>query len=107
MAEHNQGGHGAADSPYSNSHAGRPKSWLAVIIMVIGFCVSGVAMCFGPAWTAFWIGAAIIVVGGVLALVADIWNDVVVDPPRITPGEQRELARANAAQRPELATAED
>lgn len=100
MAEHNQGGHGAVDSPYSNSHGGRPKSWLAVIIMIVGFCVSGVALCLGPSWTMFWVGAAVIVVGGILALVADIWNDVVVDPPRVLPEEPHHSALGRTADEP-------
>ena len=106
MAEHNHGGQGTADapnSPYSNSHAGRPKSWLAVTVMVIGFCVAGVAMCFGPDWTFVWIGTAVIVVGGILALFADIWNDVVVDPPRVSPEEAAALAQAQEAKQAELA----
>lgn len=106
MAEHNQGGHGDADSPYSNSHAGRPKSWLAVIVVIIGFCVSGFAMCVGPAWTMFWIGAAVIAVGGIFALVVDIWNDVVVDPPRVAPENMQHTALGGALKprKPELAT---
>ena len=111
MAEHNQGGHGAVDSPYSNSHGGRPKSWLAVIVMIIGFLVAGVAMCLGTVnWTMFWIGAAVVAVGGILALVADIWNDVVVDPPRIVPEEPHHsaLGRTTDLHRAELAgSAED
>jgi hypothetical protein len=97
MAEYDQGGHGADDSPYSNSHGGRPKSWLAVVVMMIGFLVSGVAMCIGPSWTMFWVGAGVIVVGGILALVADIWNDVVVDPPRLMPEEPHHSALGRTA----------
>lgn len=110
MAEHNQGGHGAVDSPYSNRHGGRPRSWLAVIVMIIGFGVSGVALCIGPSWTTFWAGAGIVVVGGILALIVDIWNDVVVDPPRVAPEEAHRSALGRTADlhKPELAaTTED
>lgn len=96
MAEHDQGGHGAADSPYSNSHGGRPKSWATVIVMIIGFLVGGIALCFGPAWTVFWIGTAIVVVGGIMALAVGIWNDVVVDEPRLTPEQFAALSAADA-----------
>ncbi len=42
----------------TGSHAGRPKSWVAVAI------------------------AAITVVGGIVALAVDIMTDVIVDDPR-------------------------
>lgn len=109
MAEHDQGGHGAGDSPYSNSHGGRPKSWAAVIIMIIGFLVAGVALCLGPAWVAFWIGVAVVVIGGIIALAADIWNDVVVDETRLTPEQFAALSGGDAPAGAErrLASADD
>jgi hypothetical protein len=62
----------------SNSHAGRPASWVAVSVIMAGFLVGGFALPMGPNWLLFWIGAGIVVVGGVLALVVDILSDVVM-----------------------------
>ncbi|MER7210115.1 HGxxPAAW family protein [Streptosporangium sp. NPDC000239] len=68
----------------AGSHGGSPKSWLAVIVILIGFTVGGVALCLGPNWTLFWVGAGIIAVGGVIALVVDIFSDVIIDAPRVS-----------------------
>jgi hypothetical protein len=65
-----------------NSHAGRPSSWIAVSVIFIGFLVGGVAIPLGPNWLLFWVGAGIVVLGGILALVVDIMSDVVVEEPR-------------------------
>lgn len=66
----------------SGSHAGRPKSWVAVAIIFIGFVVGGAALVMGPNWVLFGAGAAIIAVGGVIALAVDIMSDVVADDPQ-------------------------
>ncbi|MER5321308.1 HGxxPAAW family protein [Streptosporangium roseum] len=66
----------------AGSHGGSPKSWLAVIVILIGFTVGGVALCIGPSWMLFWVGAGIVAVGGVIALVVDIFSDVIIDAPR-------------------------
>ncbi|MFC6886008.1 MULTISPECIES: HGxxPAAW family protein [Actinomadura] len=66
----------------SGSHAGRPKSWVAVVIIAIGFVVGGIALCVGPNWPMFWGGAGIIVLGGIVAFAVDIMSDVIVDDPR-------------------------
>ncbi|WP_214107616.1 HGxxPAAW family protein [Acrocarpospora catenulata] len=68
------------------SHAGSPTSWLAVSVILIGFIVGGVALTGlggGVNWLMFWIGAGISAVGGLLALVFDIFSDVIVDAPRV------------------------
>ncbi|HEV7935107.1 MAG TPA: HGxxPAAW family protein [Actinomadura sp.] len=67
------------------SHSGRPASWVAVAIMIIGFTVGGVGLAMGPSWSVFWAGVAMVGIGGVLALVADIFADVVLDEPRVIP----------------------
>ncbi|MFI9436907.1 MULTISPECIES: HGxxPAAW family protein [Streptosporangium] len=67
----------------AGSHGGSPKSWLAVIVILIGFTIGGVALCVGPNWTLFWAGAGVVVVGGVIAMVVDIFSDVIVDAPRV------------------------
>jgi len=66
----------------TGSHAGRGKSWVAVAVIFIGFLVGGVALCLGPNWPAFWAGAAIVVLGGVVSFAVDIMSDVIVDEPR-------------------------
>ncbi|MER7129471.1 HGxxPAAW family protein [Streptosporangium saharense] len=68
----------------AGSHGGSLKSWLAVIVILIGFTVGGVALCLGPNWTLVWVGAGIIAVGGVIALVVDIFSDVIIDAPRVS-----------------------
>ncbi|WP_235834659.1 HGxxPAAW family protein [Actinomadura logoneensis] len=67
------------------SHAGRPGSWLAVSIVFLGFLVGGVALCLGPNWVVFWVGAAVIVVGLVACWAVHLFADVVVDAPRVVP----------------------
>jgi hypothetical protein len=62
----------------SSGHAGRPSSWVAVSVIFIGFTVAGLALPLGPDWLVFWIGAGIVALGGVLALVVDIMSDVVI-----------------------------
>lgn len=66
----------------TGSHAGRPKSWVAVSIIFIGFVIGGVGIVMGPDWIVFGIGAAVTVLGGIIALAVDIMTDVVVDEPR-------------------------
>ncbi|MEV4673744.1 MULTISPECIES: HGxxPAAW family protein [Actinomadura] len=66
----------------TGSHAGRPKSWVAVAIIFVGFVVGGVGITMGPDWIVFGVGAAITVVGGIVALAVDIMTDVIVDDPR-------------------------
>jgi hypothetical protein len=56
-------------------HHGRPVSWVAVVIILIGFVVGGLAMIFGPTWWLVWVGGGIVVVGGILSLATGIFND--------------------------------
>ncbi|MCG5218457.1 HGxxPAAW family protein [Streptosporangium sp. KLBMP 9127] len=65
------------------SHAGRASSWLAVTVILLGFVISGIALCVGPHWFMFWVGGALIAIGGILALAFDIFSDVIVDSPRV------------------------
>ncbi|MCC5579788.1 MULTISPECIES: HGxxPAAW family protein [Microtetraspora] len=74
-----------AESAHQGSHGGSPKSWFAVIIILAGFTVGGVGLTIGPNWLIFWIGAAICAVGGVVALLVDIFSDVIIDAPRVMP----------------------
>ncbi|MFS2292043.1 MAG: hypothetical protein FWJ90_04995 [Actinomadura sp.] len=67
------------------SHTGRPGSWIAVGIIFIGFVVGGVALCLGPMWIMFWVGAGIIVAGLAVSWMVHLFSDVVVDAPRVIP----------------------
>jgi hypothetical protein len=65
-----------ADPGYSHaSYHGRPSSWTAVILIVAGFLVGGLALVFGPNWPVFWVGAGLAVIGSLLALMTDIFED--------------------------------
>ncbi|GAA5044161.1 hypothetical protein HNP84_004568 [Thermocatellispora tengchongensis] len=79
---------------HQQSHGGRASSWLAVTVTLIGFVLGGVALCIGPNWFLFWLGAGIVVLGGVLALVFDIFSDVIIDAPRVIVPPDREVAEA-------------
>jgi hypothetical protein len=57
---------------------GRPVSWVAVSTVMVGFLVGALALVFGhhgPTWWVFWVGAGIVVVGALLALATDIFED--------------------------------
>ncbi|MER6943263.1 HGxxPAAW family protein [Nonomuraea sp. NPDC000554] len=64
------------------SHGGRASSWLAVTVMLAGFVIGGYALTVTN-WTLIWIGVGVFVVGAILALVFDIFTDVVIDSPRV------------------------
>ncbi|MFC4061577.1 HGxxPAAW family protein [Planomonospora corallina] len=72
----------------AGSHGGSLKSWLAVIVILAGFTLGGVALCLGPNWPLVWAGAGLIAAGGVLALLVDIFSDVIVDAPRVLSAEK-------------------
>jgi hypothetical protein len=57
------------------AHRGRPASWVAVSIIIIGFIAGGIAMIVGLAWWLFWTGAGIVVIGGIFALSVGILDD--------------------------------
>jgi len=57
------------------AHHGRPASWVAVSIIVVGFVVGGIAMVPSPKWWLFWTGAGIVVVGCIMAAAAHILDD--------------------------------
>jgi hypothetical protein len=61
---------------------GRPRSWFAVSVIMVGFAVGGAGLILGPSWTLFGAGAVIAALGGVLALKVGVMADVVVEEPR-------------------------
>ena len=54
---------------------GRAVSWTAVSIVMVGFVVGGLGLVFGPSWVTFWVGVGMAVVGGLLALATNIFED--------------------------------
>ncbi|MGZ4427555.1 MAG: HGxxPAAW family protein [Nocardioidaceae bacterium] len=43
-------------------HGNTPAAWTAVMIILVGFTLGGIALVI-PNWTLFWIGVAIVPVG--------------------------------------------
>lgn len=67
----------AAAGPYPPYH-GRTVSWVAVAIMVVGFVVGGLALILGnggPTWWLFWVGAGLAVLGLLVALATNMFED--------------------------------
>jgi hypothetical protein len=54
---------------------GRSVSWVAVTIIVIGFIIGGIALPVGPSWVLFWVGVALVVIGGIFAASIRIMDD--------------------------------
>jgi len=50
-------------------------SWVAVSTMMAAFLVGGFGLILGPIWWLFWVGVAMCVVGGLLALATNIFDD--------------------------------
>lgn len=59
----------------ANSGSGRPSSWVAVVIICVGFGIGGLGLCLEPTWWMFWTGVGITVVGSIMALVVGIMED--------------------------------
>ena len=57
------------------AHHGRPASWVAVSIIIVGFIVGGIAMVPHPRWWLFWTGAGIVVIGCIMAAAAHVLDD--------------------------------
>ena len=56
------------------SFHGRPVSWVAVSIIIAGFLCGGLSLVF-TAWTTFWVGVGLVVVGALLAAGTDMFED--------------------------------
>jgi hypothetical protein len=50
---------------HHNDHGSTPAAWTAVVIIIIAFTVGTIGVVIAN-WTVFWIGAALVVVGGVV-----------------------------------------
>jgi len=77
----------AEDTSELGGHKGRPKSWLAVAAMMLGFLISGISLTIGPLWPMFWAGGVVIALGGLIGAAVGITDDTVEDGPRILPPE--------------------
>ncbi|MBO0777043.1 MAG: hypothetical protein J2P34_12090 [Actinobacteria bacterium] len=67
---------GAAAGPGAHAaYHGRPVSWVAVSIIMLGFLVGGLALVFGPIWWLFWVSLGLAAAGGLLALGTRIFED--------------------------------
>ena len=62
--------------PYEHeAHHGRPASWMVTTVVIVGFIVGGIALCIGPSWVMFWLGAGIVVLGGIIGAAVHIFDD--------------------------------
>lgn len=91
---------------------GRAVSWLAVVIILGGFTLGGLALVFGR-WWLFWVAFGIVVVGGILAVAIDIFADVQLDPlhqsdadPHVSPVRHEIAGRTLPGLDPAVATAD-
>jgi hypothetical protein len=57
------------------AHHGRPASWVVTTLVIIGFIVGGIALCIGPSWVLFWVGAGIVVLAGIAGAAVHIFDD--------------------------------
>ncbi|KUP97715.1 hypothetical protein AC529_05665 [Thermobifida cellulosilytica TB100] len=65
---------GASEKRYS--HWGRPSSWIAVALMIVGFLVGGVGLTLGPpVWAVVVAGAVLFLIGMAVAYFVDIFKD--------------------------------
>lgn len=63
------------EAPVAHGGSGRPVSWVAVLVIVIGFTIAGIALCMDPTWWLFWVGVGITGAGGIFALAVGIMED--------------------------------
>ncbi len=54
---------------------GRPVSWVAVSIIMLGFLIGGLGLVFGTIWWLFWTGLGLTVIGALLAASTNIFED--------------------------------
>jgi hypothetical protein len=54
---------------------GRPASWVASTIVIVGFIIGGIALPIGPTWWLFWTGTGIVVLGAIVGAAVHIFDD--------------------------------
>jgi hypothetical protein len=77
----------------THHHRGRWCSWLAVAVMLLGMVASAVGLVLGPPWIVLVAGLLLILIGGIVAVVVDVFGDVVLDRPRREPEEPHSTRR--------------
>ena len=60
---------------HHEEYHGRPVSWVVSTLVVIGFVLGGIALCIGPSWVLFWVGAGIVVLAGIMGAAVHIFDD--------------------------------
>jgi hypothetical protein len=55
-------------------YSGRPVSWVAVSLILLGFLAGGLALVFGV-WWLFWVSLGVAVLGLLTALATGIFDD--------------------------------
>ncbi|HTT50604.1 MAG TPA: hypothetical protein VMH35_04305 [Streptosporangiaceae bacterium] len=60
---------------YYEPFHGRPVSWVAVGLIMVGFLIGGLALVFHTIWWLFWGSLALVVIGGLIALSTNIFED--------------------------------
>ena len=55
---------------------GKPASWVAVAVILLGFLIGALGLVFGPAWWLFWTGAGVVVAGAAFGAATGIMSDV-------------------------------
>jgi hypothetical protein len=68
----------ANESPVHPSFHGRPVSWVAVSIIMAGFLVGGAGLVIGqrgPTWWLFWAGTGLTVLGLLLTVATNTFDD--------------------------------
>lgn len=54
---------------------GRTVSWVAISVVIVGFLVGGLGLIAGPTWWAFWTGAGLAVLGMLIAIATNMFED--------------------------------
>lgn len=68
-----------ASTSMGHGGQGRPITWIAVLVICIGFTVAGVALCMDPTWWLFWTGCGVTAAGCIFAWAAGIMEDYSVE----------------------------
>ena len=67
--------HGADAGHKFEHNSGKPLSWVAVGVIVVGFIVGIPGMVPHMRWWLFWVGVGIVVVGCLMTLFAKTFSD--------------------------------
>ncbi len=55
---------------------GRPVSWIAVLVICVGFTIGGVGLCMNPpTWPIFWAGVVVTGIGIAIAFGCNMMMD--------------------------------